>query len=91
LKIDVQGFESHVISGAKSVLPRISAILVEQAFEPFYEGQPSFPHAQADLVSSGWVLARILSMRSEDGVPVEADCLYLPTGSPLLTSRTDQR
>jgi hypothetical protein len=85
LKIDVQGFESQVLSGATSVLSMISAIIVEQAFEPFYEGQHPFSQTHGDLVDAGWELSRVLSIRSEDGLPVEADCLYVPAGSPPLT------
>jgi FkbM family methyltransferase len=86
LKVDVQGFESQVFRGAQSLLPKVSSILVEQSFERFYEGQRPFPQAHADLVATGWVLARVLSMRSEEGLPVEADCLYLPAGSMPLAS-----
>jgi FkbM family methyltransferase len=85
LKIDVQGFEWQVLTGAKSMLSMISAILVEQAFEPFYEGQQRFSQTHGELVDAGWELSRVLSMRSEDGVPVEADCLYVPANSPPLT------
>jgi FkbM family methyltransferase len=82
LKVDVQGFESQVLSGATSMLSMISAIIVEQAFEPFYEGQHPFSQTHADLVDAGWELSRVLSIRSEDGMPVEADCLYVPADSP---------
>jgi FkbM family methyltransferase len=85
LKIDVQGFESHVLSGADGLLHDFEAILVEHSFEPFYQGQPNFPDAISELVASGWVLARVLSTRSEEGIPVEADCLYLPEDSEILT------
>jgi FkbM family methyltransferase len=85
LKIDVQGFESQVLSGAKAMLTMISAIVVEQAFEPFYEGQHSFSHTHGDLFDACWELSRVLSIRCEDGLPVEADCLYVPTDSPPLT------
>jgi hypothetical protein len=63
----------------------MSAILVEQAFEPFYEGQRPFSESHSDLVAAGWTLARIISMRNEVGIPVEADCLYVPSGSAPLT------
>ena len=85
LKIDVQGFESQVLSGAQSILPLISAIVVEQSFEPFYDGQLPFSEAHADLVAAGWTMTRILSIRNEEGIPVEADCLYVPTTSPRPT------
>jgi FkbM family methyltransferase len=82
LKIDVQGSELKVLAGARALLPAIDAILVEQSFEPFYEGQPLFPEVHQVLAEAGWTLARVMDLRNEDGVPVEADCLYVPTGTP---------
>jgi FkbM family methyltransferase len=82
LKVDVQGFESQVFAGGAVTLSKVAAIVVEQAFEPFYEGQLPFPQGHAQLAEAGWVLARVLAMRNEDGMPVEADCLYLPGDVP---------
>lgn len=42
LKLDVQGFERHVIEGAKAILPLIQVIEVELSLVPLYEGQPLF-------------------------------------------------
>ena len=81
LKIDVQGYESRVLAGASGILSRFNSILVEHSFEPFYEGQPTISNTMTDLIASGWILARVISTRSEEGVPVEADCLYIPANS----------
>jgi len=77
LKLDVQGFERQVLAGAEHALGSIDALIVEQAFDEFYEGQPLFDELHAELRSKGWVLRRVLDVRREDGVPAEADCLYV--------------
>jgi FkbM family methyltransferase len=42
LKIDVQGFERHVLAGAAQVLSRTTAILMEVSFKRYYEGDCGF-------------------------------------------------
>lgn len=39
LKVDVQGFESQVIGGAKDLMPRVKGVQLELSFVPLYEGQ----------------------------------------------------
>lgn len=79
LKLDVQGFELEVVNGAAETLGQVDAILVETAFVPGYEGQPTFAAVDRVLWELGWSLARPLDVRRErDGRIVEADCLYRP-------------
>lgn len=80
LKLDVQGYELKALRGAGAVLGRIDAIVLEQSFERFYEGQPLFSETNQFLESAGWHLARPLDWRREDGRVVEIDCLYLREG-----------
>jgi FkbM family methyltransferase len=42
LKLDVQGFELHVLRGAGAVLQRTTVVQMEVLFEPLYEGQADF-------------------------------------------------
>ncbi len=42
IKIDVQGYEMHVLSGAKRVLQNTSVIMTEVLFEPLYKDQADF-------------------------------------------------
>ena len=42
LKIDVQGFERHVIAGATQVLSRTRALLIEVSFKRYYKGDCDF-------------------------------------------------
>jgi FkbM family methyltransferase len=77
LKLDVQGFELEVVNGGADTLAQVDALLVETAFVPGYEGQPTFAAVDRVLSGSGWSLARPLDVRRErDGRIVEADCLY---------------
>ena len=77
LKLDVQGYELKALAGAGAVLGQLDAIVLEQSFERFYEGQPLFSETNRFLDSNGWHLARPLDWRREDGRVVEVDCLYL--------------
>jgi FkbM family methyltransferase len=77
LKLDVQGYELKVLAGAGAVLDQVDAIVLEQSFERFYQGQPLFTETNRFLESTGWRLARPLGWRREEGRVVEVDCLYL--------------
>lgn len=77
LKLDVQGYELRVLAGAQAVLEQVDALVLEQAFERFYLGQPLFTETNRFLESMGWRLARPLDWRREGGRVVELDCLYL--------------
>lgn len=39
LKIDAQGFESHVLDGARETLPLLKGVLCELSLVPLYQGQ----------------------------------------------------
>jgi FkbM family methyltransferase len=53
LKIDVQGYESHVLAGATQTLTQILAIQLEMSLVPLYEGQVLMPQMQAELTAIG--------------------------------------
>jgi FkbM family methyltransferase len=42
LKMDTQGYEREILDGAKTVLPRIAAILLELSASTLYAGQPRY-------------------------------------------------
>ena len=42
LKVDVQGFEAHVIRGAAGVLQQVDMVVIEASFQPMYVGEMTF-------------------------------------------------
>jgi hypothetical protein len=56
LKIDSQGFEWHVLDGARDILPRIKGILVELSLVPLYDGQHLWRDVIDRLEAEGFTL-----------------------------------
>ena len=56
MKVDVQGFEMFVLSGAKDVLPQIKAIEIELSLVQLYQGGPLFLEMISYLASLGFAL-----------------------------------
>ncbi len=51
-KIDVQGYELHVLRGGEQTLRQAKALIIETSFQPLYEGGPLF--ADVFDVVTGW-------------------------------------
>lgn len=81
IKLDVQGYELDVLAGASDVLPLVSAIVVEQAFEHVYDGQPMFDDVHNELTALGFALSRVVDLRRSGGRVVEIDSLYRRAGT----------
>ena len=56
LKIDTQGFEWHVLDGARATMPHIKGILVELSLVPLYEGQHLWREVIDRLEAEGFTL-----------------------------------
>jgi len=56
LKIDTQGFEWHVLDGARNTLPKIKGILVELSLVSLYEGQHLWREVIERLEAEGFTL-----------------------------------
>lgn len=54
LKIDVQGFERAVLAGARGVLSRTRALLIEANFQSHYVGDSTFPSLWNELAAQGF-------------------------------------
>jgi FkbM family methyltransferase len=54
LKIDVQGLERAVLSGARRVLARTRAVLIEANLQSHYDGDDTFPALWNQLVDLGF-------------------------------------
>jgi FkbM family methyltransferase len=60
LKIDVQGYEPHVLEGAVGLLTRIATIQLELALQPVYAGELDWRVMTDRLAAMGFVPALVL-------------------------------
>ncbi len=81
LKMDVQGFESNVISGAKQHLSHIKAIQLEMPLEKTYNGGGDFYELDTLLRQNEFKLISIDSgyYNPENGFNIEVDGIYCNT------------
>jgi FkbM family methyltransferase len=56
LKLDVQGYESQVLSGAPRILARARAVQLEMSIVPLYDGELLMPQMLADMSAHGFDL-----------------------------------
>ena len=77
LKLDVQGFEDRVLSGAKNLLPACSIVVVEHCTELLYKGQAGFNDIYQHVQSAGLEYIGNLSQHhASDGRVVFADIVF---------------
>lgn len=76
-KVDTQGYDLKVISGATSSLKYIDFILNESSFIPIYDSMPDFCEIRDQMRRSGFEVSAILPItRNSIGQIIEADTLY---------------
>lgn len=68
LKIDTQGFEWHVLDGARDTLPHIKGILVELSLVPLYDGQHLWRDVIDRLEAAGFALWAFKPVMSDFGL-----------------------
>lgn len=77
LKIDVQGFELEVLTGATRLLEGDGDVLVESSFAELYAGQALADDIIARLHSTGYRLRGVYSLTMGlDGAPLQADFFF---------------
>jgi FkbM family methyltransferase len=79
LKIDVQGYESPVLDGARETLTRVAAIEMEMSLRALYRGATLFRDMLARLEGLGFTLVSwedVLTER-ETGFVLQADCIFV--------------
>ncbi len=79
LKIDTQGFERHVLDGARVALRSISGLLLELPIVHLYADTWSFTEAMEYINDAGFVLSQIAPVNYLTVDPeslVEVDCLF---------------
>jgi FkbM family methyltransferase len=80
LKLDVQGYERHVLDGAGEALRRFDGLELELSVTPLYEGQPALAEMLPLLAERGF---RAVSLEpillDDDGLLMELDGLFVRT------------
>ena len=78
LKVDVQGYEMHVLQGAEETLGRVQHVLIETCFVPMYEGEPTFEKVMGFLGDAGFRFVGPLSLLWDDakGIAMQMDALF---------------
>ena len=77
LKLDIQGYERHVLDGAGAALGRFAALELELSVTPLYEGQPGLTEMLPLLAQRGFrpvCLEPILL--DDEGLLMELDGLF---------------
>jgi FkbM family methyltransferase len=54
IKMDVQGFEAHVIRGGTATFAKAAGVVLEVSLAPLYQGQPSFSELHEMLAEMGF-------------------------------------
>ena len=77
LKIDVQGYELHVLQGSEELLPAFDRIYCECSFVPLYDGQALATEIIEFLSDRGFQLRGIHNpCYAKDGSTIQADFLF---------------
>jgi hypothetical protein len=79
VKIDVQGYEGHVLRGGQETIRQASVVIVETSFEQLYEGQPLFPDVNRMLTEWGFTYLGGLDQFGDpqDNRPLQQDSVFV--------------
>jgi FkbM family methyltransferase len=78
IKIDVQGFEGHVIRGGRTVFSGAKACVVEICLDDLYEGQGTFKEIFSELDTLSFRYVGNLSQAyADDGHVIYIDALFV--------------
>ena len=65
LKIDVQGYEIHVLQGAKTILRQIDYVILETSFKSLYRDEPVFDEMIETMQGYGFSFVRPIGWLSD--------------------------
>ena len=79
VKIDVQGFEDHVIRGGSETLARAAVVIAETSFAALYEGQALYDDVYQLLRSLGFRSAGMIDnvCDADTGEVLQADSIFV--------------
>lgn len=79
LKIDTQGYETHVLDGAGAYLDRVDGLLLELSLVPLYEGQSLWKDIVDRLYEAGFTLWRVTPgfTNYQSGQTLQFDGLFI--------------
>lgn len=82
IKLDVQGFEAHVLRGAEETLKRADYLLLEVSFRPMYEGELTFMGMARMMEGYGFRFERPVGWLSDPqtGEILQMDALFAREG-----------
>jgi FkbM family methyltransferase len=83
IKIDVQGYEGHVLRGGEQTVRRAKLLVVETSFESLYAGQPLFDDVYQCLHRWGFSYLGPLDLlrHPQDERPLQEDSLFMKNGT----------
>lgn len=83
LKVDVQGYEAHVIRGAAQILAQIDYVLLETSFTEMYEGELVFEEIRALMTKNGFRFLRPVGWLTDNarGEILQMDALFVRDAS----------
>lgn len=81
IKLDVQGYEKHVIAGGPETLSRTQALIIETSFETLYENQPLFDEMYDTIRGLGFSYAGSIEQlySPHTGKIIQQDALFVKT------------
>jgi FkbM family methyltransferase len=78
MKLDVQGFEKHVLRGGRGVLAKTKACIVEVSLDALYEGQSTFREIFAEMDAAGFSYAgNFGQVHAADGHVIYLDAVFI--------------
>ena len=78
LKIDTQGYEDTVLSGATGLMDRVGLIELELSLVPLYEGQALMPEMMEKVAALGFVPIALEQgfVSTVDERLLQVDCIF---------------
>jgi len=85
LKIDTQGTELAVLSGARHTLAAVEWVYVEASYVELYEGQSLAPAVISFLADAGFELSGVFNTATDaSGIAIQSDFLFSKTNAKAM-------